>query len=216
LYVYRNSHVHHYCTDRLAVFNTTLHLTHATPLPRSTSLRLALSVLRTHTTVLSFGPNMDFYTALPADATAPGTSAYAVIDILETLPSGLWSSRVESRYEFTDTDGGLRSVIKAPLGVGLDTRWRVLDQAEAGELIRAGAGEEGKRVLAEEGAERLWLVEEVQITCSRLLAGTVKGQCEGNWNACHGRFLEKLAEERQEGEKGDTVEMGDVAPVVAA
>lgn len=40
--------------------------------------------------------------------------------------------------------------------------------------------------------ERLVLVEDVDITCNRILMGTVKGKCEENWKGVHARWIEHL------------------------
>ena len=42
----------------------------------------------------------------------------------------------------------------------------------------------------EEGS--LELVEDVTISCSRLLVGTVKGLCESGWSKIHAKMIERL------------------------
>jgi hypothetical protein len=44
---------------------------------------------------------------------------------------------------------------------------------------------------------RLVLVEDVEIKCSRLLMGTVKGKCEENWKGVHQRWITKLNEVKE-------------------
>jgi hypothetical protein len=36
-------------------------------------------------------------------------------------------------------------------------------------------------------------VEDVEITANRMLVGTVKGKCEGNWPGAHAKFLQSLS-----------------------
>jgi hypothetical protein len=40
---------------------------------------------------------------------------------------------------------------------------------------------------------QLEIVEDVFISCSRLLLGIVKSQCEGNWKDIHAKMLARLA-----------------------
>lgn len=97
--------------------------------------------------------------SIPADrvkALGP-TSSWKILDVVENVPKGIWGSNVESTYEFTSVEKGLFSRIKSPLNISMETLWEVRE--------------------AEDG-EGLELVEEADITCSKLLVGIVKGQCE--------------------------------------
>lgn len=85
------------------------------------------------------------------------TSSWKILDVVENVPKGIWGSNVESTYEFTNVEKGLFSRIKSPLNINMETLWEVRP--------------------AEDG-EGLELVEEADITCSKLLVGIVKGQCE--------------------------------------
>lgn len=92
---------------------------------------------------------------------------------MHTLPRGLWDTTVSFNAEITDLQNGVEWIIKAPLGLWQRSLWRVVKNEEPQE----GEGE--------------WvLTEDVEIKCSRLLAGTVKGKIEDNWKGVHGRFLE--------------------------
>ncbi|KAL1895198.1 hypothetical protein Sste5346_005343 [Sporothrix stenoceras] len=104
---------------------------------------------------------------------------YRVTDLVQTLPAGLWDSKVVSTYEMTDTPAGVYVRIRSPMSIVMDTTWTIID------------GEDGK----------LELVEEIVIYCSRLLIGTVKGLCEGGWQQIHTNMMKRLAE-------GDKAEMG--------
>jgi len=79
-------------------------------------------------------------------------------------------------YEITDTVDGMFVFLKAPLGVSQERRWVV----EGGEA---------------EGEEEVRIVECVEITCSRLLYGTIKGQQDKNWVEVHGKYAKKLGAE---------------------
>lgn len=98
--------------------------------------------------------------ALPKDrvkALGP-TSVYKIVDNVENVPKGIWGSSVESRYEFTDVERGLFCRIYSALSITMDALWEIRD--------------------AEDG-DGLEVVADADITCSRLLLGIVKGQCEG-------------------------------------
>lgn len=107
---------------------------------------------------------------------------YHVTDIVHAIPAGIWDTKVESTYEFTDIQDGLFVRIRSPLSVVMDTVWEVREvPAQAGEV----AG--------------LELVENLTIQCSRLLVGIVKGQCENGWGKIHAKMIARLEEEIQKG-----------------
>lgn len=103
---------------------------------------------------------------------------YRVTDVVQTLPAGLWDSKVVSTYEMTDTPGGVYVRIRSPMSIVMDTTWTIVDGADG----------------------KLELVEEIVIYCSRLLINTVKGLCEGGWQQIHTNMMKRLAE-------GDKAEM---------
>jgi hypothetical protein len=105
----------------------------------------------------------------PVDAARPPV-VYEVTDRIHALPAGLWDSDVVSTSEFWDLEGGVFVRLHSPLSVLMETVWSVRD-AEGGGLE---------------------LVEDVVISCSRLLVGVVKGQCESNWKGIHGNVVKKL------------------------
>lgn len=85
--------------------------------------------------------------------------------------------------EITDTEEGVEWIIRAPLGLVQRSVWEIVDVGE-------GKGDEGNGEGKGEG--RLVLVEDVEISCSRLLVGTVRGKCEENWRGVHAGFVEKV------------------------
>lgn len=96
-------------------------------------------------------------------------AVYEVTDRVHALPAGLWDSDVVSTYEFTDLEKGMFVRLRSPLSVMMETVWEV------------------REVEGSPGA--LELVEEVNISCSRLLVGVIKGQCEGNWKGIHEKMV---------------------------
>lgn len=103
--------------------------------------------------------------ALPDRIKALGpTSVYKIIDVVENIPKGIWGSSVESKYEFTNVERGLFCRLRSPLSVVLEALWEIRD--------------------AEDG-DGLELVEEADITASKMLVGIVKGQSEsGGKSGC--------------------------------
>ncbi|CAK7224011.1 hypothetical protein SCUCBS95973_005375 [Sporothrix curviconia] len=118
------------------------------------------------------------------DAAGKTFAVYRVTDVVQTLPAGLWDSRVVSTYEMTDTASGVYVRIRSPMSIVMDTTWTVVEvDTEGG------------------GPLELELVEEIVIYCSRLLMGTVKGLCEGGWQQIHANMIKRLTE-------GESAELG--------
>jgi hypothetical protein len=112
----------------------------------------------------------------PSDAPNPVTKYYKITDNMHTLPRGLWDTTVTFNAEITDIETGCEWVVRAPLGLVQTSKWTVE------EALDTDGEEENK----------LCLIEDVSIACSRLLIGTVKGKCEENWKGIHAKFVEHL------------------------
>lgn len=105
---------------------------------------------------------------------------------MHTLPKGLWDTTVTFESHITNTADGVEWVIKAPLGLVQRTTWRLTRSEDLGKG-KEKVGED------EDNEKSEWsLVEDVEITASRLLVGTVKGKCEENWRGIHGKFMGHL------------------------
>lgn len=111
------------------------------------------------------------------------TRYYKVTDVMHALPAGLWDSTVAFAAEMTDVENGVDWVVRAPLGLVQRTLFTI---EEAGEEDLRDEQDPEKR------SDRLVLVEDVEIRCSRLLIGTVKSKIEGNWKGIHKRWIEQL------------------------
>jgi len=111
--------------------------------------------------------------AIRAQARGDGkTECFRVTDIVHAMPAGLWDTNVVSTYEFTNITDGVFVRIKSPMSISMDTVWLVKH------------GEDGK----------LELTETLSISCSRLLMGLVKAECEG-WVNIHAKMLSRLEDE---------------------
>ncbi|KAI0175955.1 hypothetical protein GGR52DRAFT_338193 [Hypoxylon sp. FL1284] len=116
---------------------------------------------------------------LPADVEPAGRPAVRVYEVVDHVPNPVWSSSVVSREELADVRDGVFVRIRSPLAVVMETRW----------TVRERGGEQG-----EEEAE-LELVEDVEIVCSKLLVGIVKGQVDNNWKGIHERIIARMVED---------------------
>jgi hypothetical protein len=127
---------------------------------------------------------MKHYEVAPPEANdSPETKRYNITDVMHTLPRGLWDTDVSFSAEITDIENGVEWIVRAPLGLVQKSLWTVEAASER------DRGEE------DEAVEGRWvLVEDVEIRCSRLLIGTVKGKCEENWRGVHERWVGKLNE----------------------
>lgn len=148
-----------------AVLNSTAKIVHASKLPDGATQKQGIAMLQDKEFFLSCNPHMEKFEALgqvekpelPESIKPLGpTTLYNVTDIVETLPKGLWSSNVESTYEFTDIELGTFCALKSPMNVVMHTFWSI-----------------------EEKDGGLELVEACEIKCSRLLIGIVKSLNEG-------------------------------------
>ncbi|KAJ0313391.1 hypothetical protein COL516b_000327 [Colletotrichum fioriniae] len=164
------------------MLNTTVTVTHTSPIPSTLSREDALALIHDAEHHIKCDPNMKDYTArTPAiPPTVPkdidpiaATQCFSVTDSVPSmLPKAIWSGDAVSDYDFTFTKDGSFVRTSCPLSVLLETRWRVKDAECA------------------EGEGALELEEVVEIRCSRLLAGVVKSQCETNWKDFHKKILQ--------------------------
>jgi hypothetical protein len=90
--------------------------------------------------------------------------------ITDVVPNPVWNSNVVSTYALIDVASGVMTKVLSPLGITTDTLWQIRER--------------------EDGTFEL--VEDVLITCSRLLVGMVKGQTEKGWPKIHGNIMKRL------------------------
>ncbi|KAK4105905.1 hypothetical protein N658DRAFT_417058 [Parathielavia hyrcaniae] len=111
------------------------------------------------------------------EAMMPLTTCYRVTDVVHAVPAGIWDTNVVSTYEFTDIRDGVFVRIRSPLSIVMDTFWEV------------------REVDGDGDGEGLELVEDMTISCSRLLMGLVRGQCENGWGKIHAKMIARLEAE---------------------
>ena len=156
---------------------------HSSTLPQGTTTEQAIRLLlHDHEFFLRCDPHLVKFESITPEAdkkpTLPDaiegtgeTRCYKVTDLVHTLPAGLWDSNVVSTYEMTNLSNGVFVRILSPMSVAMDTIWTIRDGPEDGSLE---------------------LVEDVNINCSKLLIGTVKGLCESGWGKIHAKMIERL------------------------
>lgn len=170
--------------DVSLVLNTSAQVLHSSPLPEKAAQKQAIVMLQDHVHFLRCDPHMASFKPTTSEEAKPAplpdrikalgeTSSYEVVDVLHTLPAGIWDSNVVSKYEFTNIELGVFVRIRSPLNVVMDTTWEIKE------------GKDGK----------LELVEDVSMSCSRLLIGIVKGQCESGWLKIHALMMDRLKKE---------------------
>ncbi|KAK3310687.1 uncharacterized protein B0T15DRAFT_519109 [Chaetomium strumarium] len=208
---------------------TTAKMVHSSRLPASTTRAQALAMLADYEFFLSCDPHLQRFELIPpSDATnlnpplsipdtvksqlrsgAPAATSsspssqdsdnrtpimlptcYRVTDVVHAIPAGIWDTNVVSTYEFTLIRDGIFVRIRSPLSVVIDTFWEIREAAAKDD----DGGDKGV------GLGGLELVEDMTITCSRLLVGLVKGQCEAGWAGIHAKMIARL--EGEVGNKG--------------
>lgn len=123
--------------------------------------------------------------ALPAEVTSrlDGDAQTRCYEVTDRVPAGValfskvlgGSGTASVSYQITDVRDGMFVFLKAPLGVVQERRWAV-----------EGAGQ---------GGEGLRIVEYVNISCSRLLFGSVKAQQDLHWKRIHGEYVKVMGGE---------------------
>jgi hypothetical protein len=165
-----------------AILNSSAKLLHTSPVPAGVTREAGLKMLHDHEHFIKCDPHMiKFEAVTPSEvpvlpegitplAGGGGTKVFKVTDKVAALPAGLWDSDVVSTYEFTSIAEGVFVRIRSPLSVMMETVW----------------------TLKGEGERSLEMVEDVTISCSRLLVGVIKGSCESNWKSIHAKMLEGI------------------------
>lgn len=154
-------------------------------MPEGVPADKVIEMLQAHEFYLKCNPHMtkfesvetpqDPFPTIPEARQLTGTSepdCYKVTDKVHTLPAGLWDSNVESRYEFINVERGVFVRIRSPLNSMMETVWTAREN--------------------EDGT--IELVEDVLITASRVLVGTITSMCEAGWSGIHQSMMAKLQE----------------------
>lgn len=167
-----------------AWFNTTSTIKHVTAIPEGIEASKAIALLQANEFYMKCDPHMVNYEPIDTPKEKPIISAsrgvkatsepkcYKVTDRVATLPAGIWDSDINSTYEFLNVERGVFVRVRSPLGVVMETLWTV-EETKTGSLE---------------------LVEELIMSCSRLLAGTIAKTSEASWEQIHQSMINKLKE----------------------
>ncbi|KAK6217709.1 hypothetical protein LQW54_003218 [Pestalotiopsis sp. IQ-011] len=182
----------------MSFLNTTATLRNATPIPLPASKRQgAVARLHDHDFYLHCDPHLTGYKAVapsdppasfesykvPAAAAGAAGESPAVVKLYEVqdhVPNPVYSSNVTSREEMVDFADGLWVRVRSPMAVVMETTWTVREKSGS------GGGDE------KEGLE---LVEEVYVSCNRMLMGIVKSSVEANWQKIHHKIVARMVED---------------------
>ncbi|KAI0160322.1 hypothetical protein GGR57DRAFT_457178 [Xylariaceae sp. FL1272] len=182
----------------MSFFSSTSKVTNTSPIPSSVSKSAAVTLLHDHEFFLLCDPHYGSHkvldqptetssdpksvpaavkhfkipshvSPLPTTTKKPDGPVVSLYEVVDHMPNPVWSSNVVSTEEFVDHDNGMWVRIRSPMGVVMETTWSIKEKGGA-----------------------LELVEDIAISCSRLVMGIVKGQCESNWPGIHKKLIEKL------------------------
>lgn len=115
---------------------------------------------------------------VPAAVAAGGGAAVKLYEVQDHVPNPVYSSNVTSREEMVDFADGLWVRVRSPMAVVMETTWTVRE--------KSGGEKEG---------EGLELVEEVYVSCNRMLMGIVKSSVEANWQKIHDKIVARMVED---------------------
>ncbi|KAF5006164.1 hypothetical protein FDECE_7439 [Fusarium decemcellulare] len=170
------------------MFRTKAQIQHISAMPAAVPASKAIEMLHDHEFIVRCDPHMIKYDEIPLsdpkpaapedlellDASSP-PKCYSVTDRVHALPAGLWDSDAVSTAEFFDLDRGVFVRMHCPMSVVIETVWQIRE--------------------ADDGSCEI--VEDVVISCSRLLVGVVKSSCEAGWKGVHGNMIEGLKRSAQ-------------------
>ncbi|KAI0482621.1 hypothetical protein GGR56DRAFT_620825 [Xylariaceae sp. FL0804] len=183
----------------MSFFGGNTKLSNRTPVPAAVGRAAAVARLHDHAFFLRCDPHYSSHKTLDADDAGQNDKGkgkgfglpaaveqtlgggVCVYEVVDHLPNPVWSSNVVSREEFANFADGLWVRIRSPMGVVMETTWTIKEK--------------------DGGGGGLELVEDIDIACSRLLLGIVRGQVENNWRGIHERLIAKMVEDVEGGGK---------------
>ncbi|KAL5334293.1 hypothetical protein BJX70DRAFT_378702 [Aspergillus crustosus] len=160
----------------------------STPIPRSVPRTLALSILHSHSEIITLNPLVLSHTPIKAPRDAPADEYYStwyeVTERVQYIPGmgKFGSGKISFRGCFADEEGGIRVHTYAPMGIDLRTVYRIVGgDSTSGEGNGNGNGD----------GEGLVLHQEVVIECNKAMISFVKGQMKTSTKVLVDRFIKK-------------------------
>ena len=129
-------------------------------------------------------PNEDETTLVPEDDKifANSTSIkYSITDRIAYLPGDLWTGSITYAAWFADAADGLRTLVRAPMGVVIRGSWKVRP-------VWPHDGEDQE-------AMGIYLSEEAIVSCNSLLRPFIQSTMQKSHDTLHHRFLERLVDD---------------------
>ncbi|KAH8675384.1 hypothetical protein BX600DRAFT_171298 [Xylariales sp. PMI_506] len=184
----------------MAILSTTAQIVHRTRIPASVSKEVAVAQLQDHDFFLQCDPHLKDYKSLPSPAAGSsspasqhpnvpaavaevlrggagaGSRVVKVYEMTDDVPNPVWSSTVISVQEVVDHTTGVFTRVASPMAVKMETTWEVREVAD------------------DDGKGGLELVEDMFVSCSRMLITLVKNQVEANVRGIHDRIIAKMVE----------------------
>lgn len=173
---------------------TTAKITTTSSLPHTISAKRILATLHDHSLLMELNPLVKSHHLLnptsPQEAQDSSTSkcTYRITERLSYLPFHLWDSEITFTATFQDTELGLITKVSAPLGVEMNSEWKLLTSNErrSDSLLQRSVGNGI-------GEEEEWILQETAtVSCSMFMMPFVKTQIKQSRGNIHQRFRQWL------------------------
>ncbi|KAJ5551062.1 hypothetical protein N7535_000997 [Penicillium sp. DV-2018c] len=163
--------------------------TNITPIPSCVPTQLALDILHSHSEIITLNPLVLSHKPIraPRDAIADEyySTWYEITEKVQYVPGlgKLGSGNISFKGCFQNEEWGLKTHMYAPMGIELQSKWRI------GSF--AGEGQRERDVVDGAPQSGLYIREEVQIECNRALVSYVKGQLKAASKVLVDRLIRK-------------------------
>lgn len=165
--------------------------TNITPIPACVPRQLALDILHSHSEIITLNPLVLSHQPIraPRDAVADEyySTWYEITERVQYVPGlgKMGSGKISFKGCFHNVAWGLETHMYAPMGIDLQSKWRI-----AGNHPDESAEPRGRRA---NGAPQsgLYLREDVEIECNRALISFVKNQLKAASKVLVDRLIRK-------------------------
>ncbi|KAL3479223.1 hypothetical protein BJX99DRAFT_86562 [Aspergillus californicus] len=157
-----------------------------TPIPPNVPPTLALSILHSHSEIITLNPLVLTHTPIKAPRDAPADEYYStwyeITERVQYIPGvgKIGSGKISFKACFHDETWGIRAHTYAPMSIDLRAVYRLVEPVGLDSHIQ-GQGQ----------GQGLLLEQEVTIECNRTLISFVKGQMKASTKVLVDRFIKK-------------------------
>lgn len=161
-----------------------------TPLPANIPRKLAVALLQNHKEMIELNPLVIEHHPIKAPKNAAADEFFAVwhemTDRVQYVPGmgKIASSKVSYKGVFHDMPWGLQTHIYAPLGLDIRDKWQIRGN-------QPGEPREARELGDKAPLDGLYLREDVDMTCPRMMVGFVKKNLVGAHAVLVDRLLKK-------------------------